>query len=128
MHHRYRFRFTVILKREVRLCFSNLTFPLQLEVWIKFKAFHNESDTRCRIVKINQCWKLVLNFSMVYQICDDMMNISTWERIHFWIYLLNHNSLTHQNCSIDKYKQGQYFSEIFWTIWRTRTKFQVLFK
>ena len=45
----------------------------------------------------------------------------------FWIYLLNHNSLTHQTWPIDRYKEGQYFSEIFWTIWRTGAKFQALF-
>ena len=45
----------------------------------------------------------------------------------FWIYLLNHNSLTHQTWSIYRYKQGEYFSEIFWTIWRTGATFQGLF-
>ena len=28
---------------------------------------------------------------MIYQICDVMMTIKTWDRVHFWIYLLNHN-------------------------------------
>ena len=31
--------------------------------------------------------------------CHDehvMMSISTWDRVHFWIYLVNHNSLTYQ--------------------------------
>ena len=36
-------------------------------------------------------------------------------------------SLTHQTWLIDRYKQGQYFSENFWTIWRTGAKFQALF-
>ena len=31
---------------------------------------------------------------MIYKICDVMMSISTWDRVHFWIYLLNHNSWT----------------------------------
>ena len=50
---------------------------------------------------------------MIYQICDFMMIISTWDRVQFWIYLLNHNSLTHQIWSIDTYKQGQYFLKSF---------------
>ena len=41
---------------------------------------------------------------MIYQMCDVMMRISTWNRVHFWIYILNHNSLSHQT---DKYEQGQ---------------------
>ena len=69
----------------------------------------------------------IFNHPMIYQICDVMMNISTWDRGHFWIYCLNHHSLTHQTCSIDRYNQGLYFSEIFWTIWRTGAELQALF-
>ena len=59
-------------------------------------------------------------------------SVTSWwllvkETVHFWIYLLNHNSLTHQTWSINRYKQGEYFSEIFCTIWRTGAKFQILF-
>ena len=54
----------------------------------------------------------IFNHPMIYQICDVMMS---------------HSSLTHQTWSIDRYKQGKYFSEIFWTIWRTGTEFQALF-
>ena len=32
----------------------------------------------------------------------------------------------HQTWSIDRYKQEQYFFEIFWTIWKSRAKFQAL--
>ena len=42
---------------------------------------------------------------MIYQIFDVMMIISTWDEVQLWIYLLNHNSLTHQTWSIDRYKQ-----------------------
>ena len=35
-------------------------------------------------------------------IYDIMMSISTGERVHFWIYLLSHNSLTHQTSSPDR--------------------------
>ena len=57
---------------------------------------------------------------MIYQICD-AMSIIIVDRVHFWIYLLNHNSLTHQAWSIDRYKHRQYF------VWKTGAKFQVLF-
>ena len=63
---------------------------------------------------------------MIYQI-SDMMSISTWGKIHFWMYLLNHNS-SHQTWPTDTYNQGQQFLGIFWTIWRTGTKFQVFSK
>ena len=55
----------------------------------------------------------VFNDPMIYQVCDVMMSISTWNRVHFRIYLLNRNLLSHQTWSIDTYKQGQYFSGIF---------------
>ena len=42
-------------------------------------------------------------------------------------YFLSHNSLSNQTWSIDRYKRGQRCSGIFWTIWRTGAKFQVLF-
>ena len=64
---------------------------------------------------------------MILQICDVMRSISTWDGVYFWIYLLNHDSLTHQTWSIDRYKQRQYFSEIFLTIWRIGATFQALF-
>ena len=69
----------------------------------------------------------ILNDPMAYQICDVIMSISTWDRVYFWIYLLKHNSLSHQTRPVDRYKQGQNFSRIFWTILRTGDKFQVLF-
>ena len=31
---------------------------------------------------------------MIYQICDVMMSISTWDWVYFWMYLLNCYSLT----------------------------------
>ena len=67
----------------------------------------------------------IFDHPMIYQICDVIMSISIWDRVHFWIYLLNNNSLTHQNWSINRYKQGQYFSEVFWTIWRTFPIYQI---
>ena len=49
----------------------------------------------------------ILNHLMIYQICDVMMSISTWYRVHFWMYLLNHDSLSYQTWPIDRYKQRQ---------------------
>ena len=69
----------------------------------------------------------IFNNPMIYQICDVMMSIITWDRVHYWIYLLYHNWLSNQTWSIDRYKQGHYFFEIFWTIWRFGAKFQALF-
>ena len=68
----------------------------------------------------------IFNHLMIDQICDVMMSISIWDRVNFWISFLSHNSLTHQTWSTDRYKQGQYFFEIFLTIWRTGAKFQAL--
>ena len=64
---------------------------------------------------------------MIYQICDAMMSISTWDKVNFWIYLLSYNSLSHQTWPIDRYKQGQWFSGMFYKIRRTGAKFEVLF-
>ena len=64
----------------------------------------------------------IFNHPMIYQICNAMISISTQD-----IYLLNHNLLSQQTWSIDRYKQGQYFYEIFWMIWRAGAKFQALF-
>ena len=69
----------------------------------------------------------IFNHPMIFQICDVMMSISTWDTVHFLIYLLNHNSITYQTWSFDRYKQGQYFSKTVWKISRTGAKFQALF-
>ena len=58
--------------------------------------------------------------------------VTWWVLVHEagtyrYIYLLNHNSLSHQTWPIDRYKWGKQFSGIFWTIWSTGAKFQVLF-
>ena len=45
----------------------------------------------------------IFNHPMIYQICYVMVSISTWDRVHFWIFLLNHNSLSHQTWPIDRY-------------------------
>ena len=48
-----------------------------------------------------------LNHPKIYKISDVMMSISSWDRLHFWIHLLNHSLLSHQTWSIDRYKQGK---------------------
>ena len=69
----------------------------------------------------------IFNNPMIFQICDAMMSTITRDKVHYWIYLLYHNWLSNQTWSIDRYKQGHYFSKIFWTIWRFGAKFQALF-
>ena len=49
----------------------------------------------------------IFNHPMIYQISDVTMSISTWGKVHFWIYLLNHKSWSHQTWPVDRYKQGQ---------------------
>ena len=49
----------------------------------------------------------IFNHPMIYQICDVTMSISTWDKVHFWIYLLNHKSWSHQTWPVDRYKQVQ---------------------
>ena len=34
----------------------------------------------------------IFNHPMIYQICDVIMSISTWDKVHFWIYLFTYNS------------------------------------
>ena len=67
----------------------------------------------------------IFNHWMIYQACA-VINISSWDRVHFWIYLLNHNSISDHTLPTDRYKRGQYFSAAFWTVWRTGVKLQVL--
>ena len=49
----------------------------------------------------------IFNHPMIYQISDITMSISTWDKVHFWIYLLNHKSWSHQTWPVGRYKQGQ---------------------
>ena len=46
----------------------------------------------------------IFNHPMIYQICDITMSICTWDKVQFWIYLLNHNSWSHQTWPVDRYK------------------------
>ena len=71
--------------------------------------------------------KSYVPFSRYSSFCGFSHNLAILWQGTFWIYLLNHYSLTHQTWSIGRSKQGQYFPETFWTIWRTGAKFQALF-
>ena len=44
---------------------------------------------------------LHFNHLMIYQICDVMKSISTWDKVHFRKYFLSHSWLSHQTWSID---------------------------
>ena len=82
-------------------------------------------ESLCYVLKIFKI--LIFNHPMICQICDVIMSISTWDRVQFWVYLLNHNSLSHQTQPNDRHKQGQYFSGIFWTFWRVGAKSHIFF-
>ena len=69
----------------------------------------------------------IFNHLMIYQIFDVIMSISTWHKVYFQNYLLNHSSLSLQTWPIDWHKPGQHFYGIFWTIWKTGASFQILF-
>ena len=49
----------------------------------------------------------IFNHPMIYQISDVTMSISTWDKVHFLIYLLNHKSWSHQTWPADRYQQVQ---------------------
>ena len=70
------------------------------------------SEAQIKIFFIS--WKYYVPFSryssffknpMIYQICNVTMSISTWDKVHFLIYLLKHNSWSHQTWSVDRYKK-----------------------
>ena len=52
--------------------------------------------------------------------------MSQWVLVHKTT-LLNQSTWSCQTWSVDRYNQGQWFSVIFWTIWRAGARLQVLF-
>ena len=75
-------------------------------------------------------YKNYVLFSRYSSFC--ILVTSQWVLVHetryifeyiFWIY----KSWSHQTWPNDRYKQGQWFSVIFWTIWETGARFQDLF-
>ena len=77
---------------------------------LRFFLFRGKVLFRSRDIDWSFC---IINHAMIYQICDVMMSISTWDRVHFWIYFLNHRSLTHQLIDINKGNKFQEFFEQF---------------
>ena len=69
----------------------------------------------------------IFNYSMIYQICDVVISISTWGRVNFWICLLNHTSSSQQTWPIDRYKQGQYFPVLTCTVHLTVCSYHVTY-
>ena len=49
----------------------------------------------------------IFNHPIIYQICDAIMSIRTWDSVYFWICHLNHNLLSHQTWLTDIYKEVQ---------------------
>ena len=82
---------------------------LRHKLWIFW--FHRKVLFCSRDIQVFRIFK----HPMIYQIRDVMMSINTWDKVHFWIYLLNQNSpkLSHQICPI-----GRYFSTVifFWNL------------
>ena len=62
----------------------------------------------------------IFNPPMIYQICDVMMSISTWNRVHFWMYILN-CTLSHQTWPLDKYKHGPGLFSTTCCVWYPHT-------
>ena len=48
-----------------------------------------------------------------YQICDVMMSVSTWDRVPFWICLLNHNSWSHKLGQVIDISKANNYQEFF---------------
>ena len=49
----------------------------------------------------------IFNHPIIYQISDITMSISTWDKVHFWIYLLDNKSWSHHTWPADRYQQLQ---------------------
>ena len=101
------------------LTFVNLLLAwiLYLHVWLKgclcYKTITSQNVSSEKQIKNFFILKNYIPFSryssfcifnhlMIYQICDVTMSISTWDKAHFWIYLLNHNSWSHQTWQFDR--------------------------
>ena len=105
------------------ILFNFYAFKYQLKGYISYKTLTSQivsSEAEVKnffyfVEKLFSVLKIfcIFNHPMIYQVCDIMMSISTWDRVHFWIYLLNHNSLSHQTWSIDWYTQVSNFQEFF---------------
>ena len=69
----------------------------------------------------------ILNHSINFKLCDVMICISTWGSVHFWAYLLNHKSFSHETWPTSGYSHGQYFYKILCIIFLIEFWIQALF-
>ena len=101
--------------------------PKRFKGYLRYKNITSQNvSSEAQVKKVNFSSQDIQVFC-IYQICEVMITVSTSDRVYFWIYLLNHNLLSHQTCPIDCYNQRQTFSGTLWRIWSTGAKFQVLF-
>ena len=128
----YSFKITCILSKQVislkKMVVSSAKFTILIS-WSKgylcYKTIiYQNVSSESQVKNFFISWKSFVPFSiyssfcnfkhpMIYQIYDVMMSISTSDRVHFLIHLLNHNSLSHQTWQINTYKLGQ---ELFWNL------------
>ena len=85
---------------------------------LRFFLFHRKA-VFCSYLKIFKFLCFLLSHNLPYLWHDECYAYKTGCILN---NLLNHNSLSHQTWPIDRNKQGQWFSGIFWTIWRTGAK------
>ena len=123
------------------LAFSMLLKVISATQWQLFRVCHLRHKLRIFLFHRKDISVFEIFKFLYFQLSHDllnlwrhdeynvMMSISTRDKVLFWFLNIhwNRNSLTHHTWSIDRYKHGKYFPEIFWTIWRNMTKFQALF-
>ena len=105
---------TALLSLKLLLSISqNISSKRWLQGYLCYKTITSQnalSEAQVEIFFVS--WESYVSFSryssfcifndlMIYQICDIMMSINTWDRVHFWIYILHRNSLSQQTWSID---------------------------
>ena len=85
---------------------QNVLFEVQV------KKFFYFVEKLCSVLEIFKF--CVFNHPLIYEICDVMMNISsTWDRMHFWIYLLSHSSSVTKLSQLTDINKGNNFQESF---------------
>ena len=85
------------------LCYKTITSQIvpskaQINIFLFHKniMFRSQDSSFC-----------IFNHPVIYQINGVTMSISTWDKVHFWICLLNHKSWNHDTWTVDRYKQVQ---------------------
>ena len=94
-------RFLITQKQKILQSPNFASFKICLfERFFKFPISEADVSSRC-LLKLFKF--LLFNHLVIFQICDSV--ISTWDKVHFLIYLLNRNFPSHQSWLIDRYKQ-----------------------